>query len=151
ARVQSAQTGTYSVVVSNSYGSVRSEPATLVIPSSSAFGVVGSPFHYQIVANNNPTWYSASGLPSGLSCDAATGLISGTPTQAGMFSVYVQARNIFGSASATNRFTINLGAIVSGGFALGVVGVPFSYQIVADNSPSAYSASGLPSGLRCDT
>ncbi|HEY5912223.1 MAG TPA: putative Ig domain-containing protein [Verrucomicrobiae bacterium] len=150
ARVQSGQAGMYTVVVSNSYGSVLSAPATLAISAATAFGVVGAPFSYQIVANNNPTWYSASGLPSGLSCDGTSGLISGTPTQTGIFSVHVEARNFFGSASATIPFTIADGAIVSATSAQGVIGAPFSYQIVADNSPTWYSASGLPSGLSCD-
>jgi hypothetical protein len=151
ARVQSSDAGTYWVVVTNSYGSVTSDLATLAISSASAFGIIGAPFKYQIIANNNPTWYSASGLPSGLSCDGATGLISGTPTRTGTFSVNVQARNIFGStASATVVFTIANGAITSATSAQGVLGVLFNYQIAADNSPSGYSASGLPPSLSCD-
>jgi hypothetical protein len=151
ARVQSSQAGTYSVVVSNSYGSAQSASATLAITlGSGAFGVVGAPFSYQIVANNNPTWYSASGLPSGLSCGGTSGLISGIPTQTGTFSVYVQARNVYGYvASATVLFTIANGSITSATDAQGVVGAPFSYQITADNSPTWYTASGLPSGLSC--
>jgi hypothetical protein len=149
ARVQSSQAGTYTVVVSNSYGSVRSDQATLTIaPGSDAFGIIGAPFSYQIVANNNPTWYSASGLPPGLSCNGATGFISGTSTRTGTFSVNVQARNIYGSTvTATISLTISGGAIISATSAQGVIGVPFNYQIVSDNSPTAYSASGLPSGL----
>ena len=152
ARVQSSQAGTYTVVVTNSFGSVTSAPAILAIASGSgAFGIIGAPFTYQIVANNNPTWYSASGLPSGLSCNGVTGLISGTPTQTGTFSVKLQARNIIGSTvSATVLFTIADGAITSATIAQGVIGVPFGYQIVADNSPTWRSASGLPSGLSCD-
>ena len=150
AGVQSSQAGTYTVMVSNPYGSVLSAPAKLVIASGSAFGIIGAPFIYQIVANNDPSWYSASGLPSGLSCDGATGLISGIPTQTGTFLVHVQARNFFGSASATLLFTIANGAITSAASAQGVIGVPFGYQIVANNSPTGYSASGLPSGLGCD-
>jgi hypothetical protein len=150
ARVQSSQAGTYTVVVSNSYGTVQSAPAILAISSATAFGIIGAPFSYQIVANNNPTWYSASGLPSGLSCNGATGLISGTPTRTGVFSVHVEARNYFGTASATIPFTIADGAITSATSAQGVVGSIFNYQIVADNRPTAYSASGLPSGLNCN-
>ena len=148
ARVQSIQAGTYTVVVSNSFGSVLSAPAILSISSASAFGIVGAPFKYQIIANNNPTYYSASGLPPGLSCNGATGLISGTPTQTGTFSVKVQAKNIIGStASATVVFTIAAGAITSATRVQGVIGVLGSYQILADNSPTWRSATGLPSGL----
>lgn len=37
------------------------------------------PFSYQITASNGPTAFAASPLPSGLSVDTGTGLISGTP------------------------------------------------------------------------
>ena len=148
ARVQSVQAGTYTVVVSNSYDSVLSSPATLAITSGSgAFGIIGSPFIYQIVANNNPTWYSASGLPSGLSCNGTSGLISGIPTRTGTYSVRVEARSLYGSVSATILLTIANGAITSATSAQGLIGVPFIYKIISDNSPTAYSASGLPPGL----
>src|SRR5439155_1472174 len=80
-----------------------------IISAPSAQGIVGTPFSYQIFADNSPTGYSASGLPSGLRCDAGSGLISGTPTQPGGFPAYVEARNIFGSASATISLTISGG------------------------------------------
>jgi hypothetical protein len=150
ARVQSIQAGTYAVVVTNSFGSVTSAPAILAIVGGTAFGIIGAPFSYQIAANNNPTWYSASGLPSGLSCNGTNGLISGIPTRTGIFSVHVEARNLFGSASADISLTIADGAITSATIAEGVIGAPFNYQIAADNSPTWYSASGLPSGLSCN-
>jgi len=137
-------------VVSNSFGTVTSAPATLAVGSDTAFGVISAPFSYQIVANNNPTWYSASGLPSGFSCNGLTGLISGTPTRTGTFSVHVKASNPFASASATIAFTIADGAITSAASAQGILGAPFSYQIVANNNPTWYSAAGLPSGLSCN-
>ena len=119
ARVQSIQAGTYTVVVSNAYGWVLSAPAILAIAAgsgtnASAFGIIGAPFSYQIVANYSPTWYSASGLPSGLSCDGDSGLISGTPAETGTFGVIVQAENRFGTAWAVIHFTIAAGAIISG-------------------------------------
>ena len=42
----------------------------------------GSPFNYQIRANNSPTSYDAAGLPPGLSVDPASGVISRTPVRA---------------------------------------------------------------------
>ncbi len=72
-------------------------------------GVIGVPFSYQIVANNSPTWYSAWTCPPACSHAAGSALISGIPTQTGTFPVSVQARNIFGSASATISLTISAG------------------------------------------
>ncbi len=149
-RVQSIQGGTYTVVVSNFYGSVSSDSATLAIAAGSGvFAIVGVPFSYQITANNNPTGFSASGLPPGLRCDNS-GVILGTPSQAGTFLVTVEAKSIFSSVSSTILFTIADGSITSASSADGIVGVPFSYQIAADNNATGFSASGLPPGFRCD-
>jgi hypothetical protein len=151
ARVQSIQAGTYSVAISNSLGSTLSAPAILVVDSATALGVIGAPFGYQIIAANNPTWYSASGLPPGLVCEGTSGLIVGTPTETGTFLVHLEARNLTGIVwSADIPFTIAHGAISSATHVAGILWVPFGYQIIADNNASWYSASGLPSGLICN-
>jgi hypothetical protein len=85
-----------------------------ITSATSAQGVLGAPFSYQIVANNSPTWYTASGLPPGVGCDRSTGLISGIPTQTGTFSAHVEASNLRGTASTTISFTIADGSIGSG-------------------------------------
>jgi hypothetical protein len=72
-----------------------------IISASAAYCFSGSSFSFQIVATNSPTSYSASGLPTGLSLNTSTGLISGTPTAAGSYSVTIGATNIIGSTTAT--------------------------------------------------
>jgi phosphatidylinositol-3-phosphatase len=71
-----------------------------------ATATVGSPFRYQITASNSPTSYGATGLPSGLTLNTTTGLISGTPSANGSYSVTLKATNSSGTGSATLALTV---------------------------------------------
>jgi hypothetical protein len=135
-------------------------PAAPVITSSnSGSAVIGSAFSHQVVASNTPTSYAASGLPSGVSINSSTGLISGTVSSsasAGVYSVTIVATNAGGSGTQIFSLTLtsplpSAPVINSGATASGVTGSAFSYQISASNSPTSYGASGLPSGLSINT
>src|SRR5205823_9737936 len=83
-----------------------------------ASATVGTPFSYQITANNNPVSYNATDLPAGLTVNTTTGLISGTPTAPGTFPVTITATNnandpCSGSATDTLMLTVSF---PSGGF-----------------------------------
>src|SRR5947208_16751458 len=54
---------------------------------TTASGTVGIAFSYQITADQSITTWGASGLPAGLTVNTTNGLISGTPTVTGTFSV----------------------------------------------------------------
>src|SRR5205823_4169067 len=152
----------YSVTISatNSGGTssatltITIKPAKPVITSPlTASGQVGVAFSYQITATNNPTSFNATGLPAGLSVNTSTGLISGTPTTAGTYSVTISATNAGGTGSATLVITTNPAApVIQPPFtATGTVGTNFSYTINATNNPTSYNAAGLPAGLTVNT
>jgi IPT/TIG domain/Putative Ig domain len=82
----------------------------VITSSGTAGGTVGTAFSYQITATNSPTSFGASGLPTGLTVDTVSGLISGTPTAAGTSSVTLSATNSGGTGSAPLTLTV-----ISGG------------------------------------
>ena len=130
------------------------QPPPVITSATAASGTIGSAFSYTITATNNPTSFNATGLPAGLTVNTSTGLISGTPTTAGTYSVTISATNAGGTGSATLTLTIvnpPPPVITSATTASGQVGVAFSYQITATNNPTSFNATGLAAGLTVNT
>lgn len=128
----------------------------VVTAATSLPGTVGAPFSYSVIATNSPTNYAvtAGTLPAGLSINATTGVISGTPTAVSTASVTVTATNGAGSGSNTISFNIVLPSppVVTASTFTGTVGTAFSNNIVATNLPTSYAYTGvLPAGLSFDT
>lgn len=139
--------------------SVAPAPATPIITSTlTATGRVGTAFTYQITASETPTSFVASGLPEGLSLNATTGAISGSPTISKTYVVALKGANV-GGLGAPSSLVIDIApaanapAITSAAAASGQIGVAFTYQIVATNPPIlSYGVTGaLPSGLELNT
>lgn len=144
--------GTGSVYVNIAIAAPAPSPPVISGPQS-ANGMVGTPFSFEITATNFPASYGASGLPSGLSLNSFTGIVSGTPEQAGVFTVVLSATNASGSGNASLTLTIKPGipVITSTASLSSAVGAAFTYIITATHSPTTFNASGLPSELTVDT
>lgn len=76
--------------------------------ATSASPVVGIPFSFTVSADGNPTpTLSEFGtLPPGITFDASTGALSGTPTSIGTYSFIVTGTNIVGPVSETFTLTV---------------------------------------------
>jgi hypothetical protein len=69
---------------------------------SSLYGEAATGIHYQVQALNNPTGFSATGLPSGLSIDPTTGAITGQTTAVGDHNITLTASNLSGTSPSKN-------------------------------------------------
>jgi hypothetical protein len=92
-------------------GGSTGNTVTVTNPGSQT-GTVGTAKSLQISASDTASGqtltYSATGLPAGLSINASTGLISGTPTTATTYSTTVMAKDTTNAAgSATFSWTIS--------------------------------------------
>ncbi len=76
---------------------------------SGTVGVAGT--NYVTATGSVPMSYGASNLPLGLSIISSNGVISGTPTEAGVKQVVLTASNSYGSAIRTNAFVISKGTV----------------------------------------
>jgi hypothetical protein len=146
------QTGTGTKVLT-----IRILPPPPVITSALTLnGFVNTALTYNIVATNmlaayTPS-YGASDLPPGLTVNTTSGLINGTPTTIGTYNAVISAKNSGGSDFKTLVIDIQLGppVITQPPNVTKAVNTSFSYQIGATNSPTAYTATGLPTGLSVD-
>jgi hypothetical protein len=132
-------------------------PPPVITSALTLSGFVGTPLTYNIIATNMlPTYgplYGAAILPAGLTINTANGVIAGIPTSSGVFNVSISAINAGGNDVETLVMTIRVPApVVTQPLNFQqAVNTVFSYQIIATNSPTSYTATGLPTGLSVNT
>jgi autotransporter-associated beta strand protein len=120
---------------------VRIISQPVVTSASSATATVGDSFTYAITAANEPVSFEATGFPDGLGVEPTTGLISGTPLEAGTFAVSLGATNAAGTGLATLTLTVGKAA---GTVTLG------DLQQAYDGTPRPVTATTVPAGFEVD-
>ncbi|MGW1809673.1 putative Ig domain-containing protein, partial [Streptomyces sp. NPDC002078] len=134
-------------------GSTGGNTVTVTNPGSQST-TTGSSVSLQIKATDSggaSLTYSASGLPTGLSINSSTGLISGTASTAGTYQVTVTAKDSTGASGSTS-FTWTVGSggggctssqlLANPGFESGNTGwTATSGVIVNDTGEAAHSGS----------
>lgn len=131
--------------------------------------LIGKNFSYTITAIKSPTSFNATGLPAGLSVNGTTGVISGMPTEFGLFPVTLTASN--GAGADTAAFSLKVLSNVVGGLIAApgdtqvilqwdsVINANYSYRIKRSETPggpyatvatikgSEYLNAGLTNGV----
>ena len=103
-----------------------------------ASGTYNDAFSYTITGSNTPTSFTSTTLPSGLTLNGTTGVISGTAGATGTFNVDITATNAAGSDTKTLVITI---AKASQSISFGTI--PTHYTGDAPFNLSATASSGL--------
>lgn len=164
-------TDNYGQTGTRAYSIVVAVPTLTLSPAVLAGGIAGTAYSQTFVASGGIAPYTLNltgALPTGLSFNAGTGVLSGTPTQSGSFNISVTATDSTGgtAATVTNNYTLVIAVptlalspsalpdgiqftvypttafTASGGVA------PYSYSITAGSLPSGlgFSATGALSG-----
>ncbi|MGB9030293.1 MAG: putative Ig domain-containing protein, partial [Acidobacteriaceae bacterium] len=153
----------------NAYTLSVGAPTIVVTPAAGALtaatvGVAYTPVTFAATGGTSPYAWSVSlgALPAGMTLNAGTGVLSGTPTAAGAFSFSVKATDSSTGTGApfskTNAYTltVNAPAIVvtpaAGALTAGTVGVAYTtvtFAATGGTSPYTWSlASGaVPAGM----
>ncbi len=132
---------------------VISSPLT----ASGTAGTVFTPYTLTTSAGTAPITLNATNLPAGLSYDAGTHQITGTPTSPGQTDVTLTASNAYGTDVKHLIITIAQApgtppVIQPPLTASGTVGLPFTPYMVSatGTAPITYAATQVPAGLSFD-
>lgn len=160
-------TSTFTVSIVDASTQTASKSVALVIANAPALtfaapaGEVGVAYSQQPVLSGGTAPYSwaisAGSLPAGVSINASTGLVSGTPTTSGTSSLTVSVTDAFNQVASR---TVNLVVVARPAFAAaapagGQVGIVYStpFNVSGGSLPLVWSiaAGSAPPGLTLDT
>ena len=123
----------------------------VIASPSTVYSQQGTAFSYQITATGAPTSFAVTSgtLPTGVTIDSTSGLISGTPTDTtpATLAYTISATGTSGTGSASLSIGYNYPVIADGLSATATQGKPFRFQIAATNNPTSYGADNLPDGV----
>jgi hypothetical protein len=155
--------GRYNDYASLGYYQVSLTTQDTAIPLSSTASTpppatVGQPYSASPVGatgGSTPYAWTAVGLPDGLSIDAGTGAVSGTPGSAGSFAATITVTDSLGASSAQGvTFSVNSAptpaTVVNNQAFSAPLGSPFSAQAQASGGDGTYTwtrTGTLPPGL----
>ncbi|WP_214228989.1 putative Ig domain-containing protein, partial [Pedobacter sp. B4-66] len=158
---------TFSIIATDSKGCNATAAYALKVTAALALadailpnGTVGTAYPPQTLpaatGGTGPYVYVATNLPPGLTFTPGTRVISGTPTQAGTFTVPVKVTDANGN-TVTNDYTIIVRdplLLPTAVLADGTVGTLYPTQIIPSatggQGPYTYAATGVPAGLTFD-
>jgi gliding motility-associated-like protein len=132
-------------------------PALALAPGALPNGVTGTPYTTNGIpaatGGTGPYTYSAAGVPPGLTFNAATREITGTPTQTGTFTIPVTVTDANGN-TITSSYTLKVTdplVLPAATLANGTTGTVYPTQTIPSatggSTPYTYAATGLPAGL----
>lgn len=127
-------------------------PTISISPATLASGQLGQPYSQQLTQTGGAgtiAWtISAGALPNGVTLNASTGLLSGTPTASGSYAITVRATDA-GGCMGTQAYTLVIGAcpiisITPTTLPNGTAGTTYTQVLTASGGTGPYSFS-LPS------
>jgi prepilin-type N-terminal cleavage/methylation domain-containing protein len=136
---------------------VKINPAPTITTGSIPSWTVNQPytsFTMSSAGGTQPVSWTATGLPTGLTMDAA-GVITGTPTDLGTFTPTVTVTDSLG-ATASRSYTVNINSapsITTTTLPDGEQNVAYSATVAGTSGTTPYSwtATGLPGGVTIST
>jgi subtilisin-like proprotein convertase family protein len=155
-------TDTYGCTGVTSYSITMNCPAITVNPATLPNGTIGASYDQTVSGSGGTAPYTfavtSGNLPTGLTLDANTGQITGTPTALGTFNFDITATDTYGcSGTQSYSITINCPVITVDPATLpnGTVGTAYDQTVSGSGGASPYTFAvtngSLPTGLTLDS